>query len=263
MSAPAVILVTGASRGLGRGVAVALAAQGLGVAVHYGRNRAAAEETLAACRAAAARKDLPLAAVGGDLAHTDERRRIVDGTITALGRIDGRVNNAGMAPRARADVVDATEESFDELVSVNLKGPHFLTQAVARHWLTKKGDARLPGGYTVVFVTSVSAAMASPNRSEYCVSKAGLSMAAQVWAARLAAEGIPVFEVRPGIMATDMTAAVKEKYDRLIADGLVPQGRWGTAEDVGRTVAALLAGHLPFSTGAVIPVDGGLHIERL
>ena len=105
--------------------------------------------------------------------------------------------------------------------------------------------------------------MASPNRSEYCVSKAGLSMAAQVWAARLAAEGIPVFEVRPGIMATDMTAGVKEKYDRLIADGLVPQGRWGTAEDVGRTVAALLAGHLPFSTGAVIPVDGGLHIERL
>lgn len=260
---PAVVLVTGASRGLGRGVALALAREGFGVAIHFGSHRAGADETLAACRAAATQKDQPFAVVGGDIARPDERRRIVDETLAALGRIDGLVNNAGMAPRVRADVVDATEASFDELITVNLKGPHFLSQAVVQHWLGRRGDARLPGGYTLVFVTSVSAAMASASRSEYCVSKAGLSMAAKVWATRLAPEGVQVFEVRPGIMATDMTAGVKERYDRLIGEGLVPQGRWGTPDDVGRTVAALLRGSLPFSTGAVIPVDGGLNLERL
>jgi NAD(P)-dependent dehydrogenase (short-subunit alcohol dehydrogenase family) len=163
----------------------------------------------------------------------------------------------------RADIVDATEESFDELIAVNLKGPYFLSQAAARHWLAHPGQARLPGGYKLVFVTSVSADMASVNRGEYCVSKAGLSMATKLWATRLAAEGVQVFEVRPGVMATDMTAGVREKYDRLIAGGLVPQGRWGTAEDVGRAVAALVEGRVPFSTGDVVNVDGGLHLQRL
>ena len=262
-AAGAAVLVTGASRGLGRGIAEALAGAGLDVAIHYARQRPAAEETLAACRARAARADQRFMVVGGDVAGADDRRRMVAETMAGLGRIDALVNNAGMGPRLRADILEATEESFDEVLAVNLKGPYFLSQIVARHWRERPGQARLPGGYKLVFVSSASAARASVNRGDYCVSKAGLAMAAKLWAARLAGEGAQVYELRPGIMATDMTAAVKEKYDRMIAEGAIPQGRWGTAEDVGLAVSALLKGSLPFSTGEVINVDGGLHIERL
>jgi 3-oxoacyl-[acyl-carrier protein] reductase len=256
-------LVTGASRGLGRGIAEALAGDGFDVAVHYATNRDAAEETLAACRRRAPRAEQRFVVVGGNVADAGDRGRIVGETLAALGRVDALVNNAGMAPRVRADIVDAGEEGFDELIAVNLRGPYFLSQTMARHWLERPGQSRLPGGYKLIFVSSISAAMASVNRGDYCVSKAGLAMAAKLWATRLAADGVQVFEVRPGIMRTDMTAGVKEKYDRMIADGFVPQGRWGTAEDVGRTVAALMRGGLPFSTGDVINVDGGLHLERL
>jgi 3-oxoacyl-[acyl-carrier protein] reductase len=259
----AAALVTGASRGLGRGIAEALSRDGLDVAIHYGTRRAAAEETEAACRKVATRAGQKFALVGGDIARTEDRRRILDDTLAALGRLDALVNNAGIAPRVRADIVEATEASFDELMAVNLKGPYFLSQLVARHWLDHRGESRLPGGYKLVFVSSASAARASVNRGDYCVSKAGLAMAATLWAARLAGEGAQVYELRPGIMATDMTAAVREKYDRMIAEGVIPQGRWGTAEDVGLAVSALLKGSLPFSTGEVINVDGGLHIERL
>jgi len=259
----AAALVTGASRGLGRGIAEALSRDGLDVAIHYGTRRAAAEETEAACRKVATRAGQKFALVTGDVARTEDRRRILDDTLAALGRLDALVNNAGIAPRVRADILEATEASFDELIAVNLKGPYFLSQLVARHWLDHRGDSRLPGGYKMVFVSSASAARASVNRGEYCVSKAGLAMAAKLWAARLAGEGAQVYELRPGIMATDMTAAVKEKYDRMIAEGTIPQGRWGTAEDVGLAVSALLKGSLPFSTGEIINVDGGLHIERL
>jgi NAD(P)-dependent dehydrogenase (short-subunit alcohol dehydrogenase family) len=259
----AAVLVTGASRGLGRGIAEILARDGLDVAIHYGTNRAAAEETMAACRRLAPRKDQKLALVGGNVARAEDRQRIVSETLAAFGRIDGLVNNAGMAPRVRADVVEASEESFDELIAVNLKGPYFLSQAVVRHWLERPGGCRLPGGYKLVFVSSISASLASTNRGDYCMSKAGLAMAAKLWATRLANEGVQVFELRPGIMATGMTAAVKEKYDRLIAEGLVPQRRWGTAEDVGLAVSALMKGGFPFSTGDVIYIDGGLHLERL
>jgi 3-oxoacyl-[acyl-carrier protein] reductase len=262
-SPPARVLVTGSSRGLGRGVAEALARDGLSVAVHYGSKRAAAEETAESCRRLARSGEQRFVVLGGNIAVADDRRRLLDETLSAFGGLDGLVNNAGMAPRVRADLVEATEESFDELLAVNLKGPYFLSQSVARHWLAHRGASRLPGGYKLVFVSSVSAQMASVNRGDYCVSKAGLAMASQLWAARLAAEGVQVFEVRPGIMATDMTAGVKEKYDALIAQGLVPQGRWGTAEDVGRAVSALIAGLVPFSTGDVIHVDGGLHLQRL
>src|SRR5262245_49352789 len=224
------ILVTGASRGLGRGIAEALARDGHDVAIHYASNRAAAEETEAACRAIATRPGQRFALVPGDIARTEDRARIVADTLAAFGSIDGLVNNAGMAPRARADILDATEQSFDELLAVNLKGPYFLSQAVVRHWMDRRGQSRLPGGYKLVFVSSISAAMASLNRGDYCVSKAGLAMASKLWAARLAPEGVQVFELRPGIMLTDMTAGVKDKYDRMIAGGLVPQGRWGTAE---------------------------------
>jgi len=259
----AAALVTGASRGLGRGIAEALSRDGLDVAIHYGTRRAAAEETEAACRKVATRAGQKFALVGGDIARTEDRRRILDDALAALGRLDALVNNAGIAPRVRADIVEATEASFDELIAVNLKGPYFLSQLVARHWLDHRGESRLPGGYKLVFVSSASAARASVNRGEYCVSKAGLSMAAKLWAARLAGEGAQVYELRPGIMATDMTAAVKEKYDRAIADGLVPEGRWGTSADVGLAVSALLKGNFPFSTGDVINIDGGLHLERL
>ena len=184
-------------------------------------------------------------------------------TLSTLGRIDALENNAGIAPRVRADLTHATEESFGELIRVNLQGPYFLTQAVARHWLENKPQPALPTGHKVVFITSISADTASVDRGDYCVSKAGLAMAVQLWAARLAAHNIQVVEVRPGIMATDMTAGAKAKYDLLMAGGLVPQGRWGTPEDVGLAVRSIIAGQLPFSTGSVIAVDGGFHIRRL
>jgi 3-oxoacyl-[acyl-carrier protein] reductase len=264
MSAPPpAVLVTGASRGLGRGVALALAREGMSVAIHYGSNRAAAEVTRGACREAAPRAEQRFVVVGGNVGNAEDRSRTVEETLAAFGRLDALVNNAGMAPRVRADILEATEESFDELIAVNLKGPYFLAQAVARHWLERRGNARLPGGYKLVFVSSISAYMASVNRGDYCVSKAGLAMVTKLWAARLAAEGVQVFEVRPGIMATDMTEGVKEKYDKLIGEGLVPQGRWGTPEDVGLAVAAVLKGTFPFSTGDVINVDGGMHLQRL
>ena len=258
-----VVLVTGASRGLGRGIAVALARDGLSVAIHYASNRRAAEETLAECRAAAPPGNPTFALVSGDVGRADDRRRLVADTLQACGRIDALVNNAGIAPRERKDITEATEESFDELIAVNLKGPYFLSQAVANHWLARKGGSLLPGGYKLVFVSSISAYMASISRGEYCISKAGLAMATKLWATRLATEGAQVFELRPGLMATDMTAGVKEKYDRLIDEGLVPQRRWGTSEDVGLAVCALMKGGFPFSTGDVINVDGGFHIQRL
>jgi len=260
---PPVILVTGAGRGLGRGVALQLAAAGCSVAINYLADRAAAEETAGLCRKSAVSPDQQFPAIQADIGSKAGRTSLVSGTLAALGRIDALVNNAGIAPRARADLAHAGEESFEELVRVNLQGPHFLTQAVARHWLQDRPEPLLPGGFKVVFITSISADTASVDRGEYCISKAGLAMSAQLWAARLAGDGIQVLELRPGIMATDMTAGVREKYDRMIAGGLVPQGRWGTAEDVGLAVRAIVEGRFPFSTGAVIPVDGGLHLRRL
>lgn len=257
------ILVTGASRGLGRGIAQCCARSGFSVAVHYASNEAAARETIALCQSAAISPGQQFVPVPGNLAAAPERNAVFDQALSALGHIDGLVNNAGMAPRARADLADASEASYDEVMGVNLKGPYFLSQQAARYWLAHPGQSRLAGGYKLVFITSISANTASVNRGEYCLSKAGLAMAAQLWAARLANDGVQVFEIRPGIMETDMTAGVKEKYDRLIAEGLVPQMRWGTPEDVGQAVEAVLRGQLPFSTGAVIPVDGGFQLRRL
>ena len=258
-----VLLVTGASRGLGRGVAVEAAAQGLSIAVNYAANREAAEETIALCRRAAPSASQQFVAIAADIGRREDRQHLVDETLAAFGRIDALVNNAGIAPRVRADITEASEESFEEVLRTNLQGPYFLTQRVARHWLEKRYPAALPGGFKIVYVTSISAATASVNRGDYCISKAGLAMASKLWSARLAAEGVQVLELRPGIMATDMTAGVKAKYDALIADGLVPQRRWGTPEDVGRAVRAILAGAFPFSTGEVIYLDGGFHISRL
>ena len=165
--------------------------------------------------------------MAGDISRRDDRLALVDGALAALGRLDALVNNAGIAPRVRADVTEASEASFEEIIRTNLQGPYFLTQRVANHWLEKRYPPALPGGFKIIFVTSISADTASVNRGDYCISKAGLAMAAQLWAVRLAAEDVQVLELRPGIMATDMTAGVKDKYDKLIAEGLVPRAALG------------------------------------
>jgi NAD(P)-dependent dehydrogenase (short-subunit alcohol dehydrogenase family) len=258
-----VILITGASRGLGRGVALSLAPEGYDLVIHYASNRAAAEETLSACQAVARSQDQRFLAVPAQLASSKDRAALMEKVLQECGRLDALINNAGIAPRERADLPDAKEEIFDEVISVNLKGPYFLSQLAARHWLTHPGKSLLAGGYKLIFVTSISADTASVNRGEYCISKAGLAMAAQLWATRLAADGVQVIELRPGVMATDMTAGVKDKYDKLIGEGLVPQKRWGKPEDVGLACRAICRGDFPFSTGDVIYLDGGFHIRRL
>jgi len=262
MSRP-VVLVTGASRGLGRGVALALAKQGYDLAIHYASNRAAADEAVLLCREVAPDQEQKFFPVSAQLASAAERSAMIDAVLAEFGRIDGLVNNAGIAPKMRADITEATEESFDEVIAVNLRGPYFLSQLAAKWWLAHPGQSRLPGGYKLVFVTSISVHTASINRGEYCIAKAGLAMASQLWSVRLAAEGVQVYEVRPGIMKTDMTSGVTDKYDKLIAEGLVPQLRWGTPEDLGLSVAALCRGDFPFSTGAVIDIDGGFQLRRL
>lgn len=253
-----VALVTGASRGIGRGIALALAECGHDLVVNYARNQEAAEAVCNAARAMGRRAE----ACAASVAERRDRHALVDFALQTFGRIDLLVNNAGMAPRERRDLLEATEESFDEVVGTNLKGPYFLTQRVANEMIRLQREGILTTA-RIVFVTSISAYASSPNRGEYCVSKAGLSMAAALYAHRLAESGILVFEVRPGIIATDMTRPVKEKYDRLIADGLLPQRRWGMPEDVGRAVAAIARGDLDYSTGQVIEVGGGFGLRRL
>jgi NAD(P)-dependent dehydrogenase (short-subunit alcohol dehydrogenase family) len=253
-----VALVTGGTRGIGLGITRALAREGWDLALGGVRPEESVRGVLEELRGAGA--DVLYCA--GDIASADGRARLVDGVWTRHGRLDALVNNAGRAPRVRADLLEASEDSFEEVLRANLVGPYFLTQRVARLWT--EGTAQdAASSAAVVFVTSVSAEMASPSRGEYCVSKAGLSMAARLFAARLAEHGIAVYEVRPGIIATDMTAPVADTYDKRIAEGLVPARRWGTPEDVGRVVAALLRGDVPYATGAVITVDGGLSIPRL
>lgn len=263
MPTPAVVLVTGSSRGLGRGVAESLAGSGYSVAIHYVNNRQSAEETAEACRKLAPNPEQQFAVVGGNIGLDTDRRQILDQTLAAFGHLDALVNNAGIAPRVRADITEATEDVFDEVIAVNLKGPYFLSQLAVRYWLSHPGASRLASGYKLIFVSSLSANTSSINRGEYCISKAGLSMASQLWAVRLAAEGIQVMELRPGIMATDMTAGVKEKYDKLLAEGIVPQKRWGSPADLGLAVESILDGKFPFSTGDIINVDGGFHLRRL
>lgn len=257
-----VVLVTGASRGLGRGIAVQLASQGCSVAINYASNREAAERTAELCRREAGPRQA-FVPIRADVGSAADRERLVGETLARLGRLDALVNNAGIGPKVRADITEATEESFEALIRTNLQGPYFLTQLVARHWLAARPSPALPSGFKIVFVTSISAETASVGRGDYCVAKAGLSMAARLWAARLAAENIQVVELRPGIMATDMTAKVKGKYDALLARGAVPQMRWGTPRDVGLAVGSFIAGDFPFSTGSVIHIDGGFNLSRL
>lgn len=258
-----VVIVTGGSRGLGRGIALRLAELGFSVAVNFAGNAVAAAETAALCAAKASVPGQKFIPIRADIASETDRVSLVRETLKLFGRIDALVNNAGIGPRIRADVTEATPEIFREVIATNLEGPYFLTQAVANYWLKEKPAPLLRRGFTVIFNSSISALTASLNRGEYCISKAGLSMGAQLWALRLAGEGIQVFELRPGIMATDMTAGVKEKYDAMIAAGTVPMRRWGVPEDVGLAVGSILAGDFPYSTGEIIYLDGGLHLPRL
>jgi NAD(P)-dependent dehydrogenase (short-subunit alcohol dehydrogenase family) len=253
-----VALVTGGTRGIGLAIARTLAGEGWDLALAGTRSEVEAGDVLKELRAAGRAVHY----CAGDVGSAGDRARLVESVRERFGVVNALVNNAGRAPRVRADLLEAGEESFEDLLRINLQGPYFLTQAIAREMLERRrGEPAFPAA--IVFVTSVSAEMASPNRGEYCVSKAGLSMAARLFAVRLAADGIPVYEVRPGIIATDMTAAVHEAYDRRIAEGLVPEKRWGQPEDVGRAVAALLRGDFPHATGSIVNVDGGLSLPRL
>ncbi len=274
-----VALITGASRGIGRGIALELARLGYDLVVNYAGNVAAAKRTAEDCVATAkgASKAMRVAICQADISQSADRERLVAFTRAEFGRLDLLVNNAGVAPEVRTDILEATEASFDRLLAINVKGPYFLTQLAAK-WMIEQcsrrgSEADAPGktppphvgGYQpkIVTVSSISAYTASTNRGDYCVSKAALAMLTPLFAARLAEFGINAYEIRPGIIATDMTGPVKEKYDRLIAEGLTPIQRWGTPEDVGRAVAAIARDAFPFSTGEVINVDGGFHLRRL
>ncbi len=249
-----VAIVTGASRGIGRAIALGLADNGWHVAINYARSADAADEVKREVESRGGRGLI----VQADVSKTDDRKRLVDETTQSLGPIELLVNNAGVAPDVRADILEASEESFDRLININLKGPYFLTQLVARAMIA----AKTPG--KIVNITSVSAYTASTNRGDYCVSKAGLAMMTQLYAARLAEHGINVYEIRPGVIETDMTEKVKAKYDKLIFEqDLTPIRRWGQGADVAAAVNAIAAGLLPFSTGEVINVDGGFHLRRL
>jgi len=275
-----VALVTGASRGIGRGIALELARIGHDLVINYASNREAATATAEDCVAAGQEAGQAIRAepCRADISEATDRAALLDFTRATFGRIDLLVNNAGVAPNVRADLLEAGEESFDRLMRINVKGPYFLTQAVAK-WMIEeirnpKSRIRRAGSQVrnpkseirspkIVTVSSISAYTASVNRGDYCVSKAALSMLTPLFAARLAEYGIQVFEIRPGVIATDMTGPVKEKYDRLIAEGLTPMARWGQPEDIGRAVAAIAQDRLPFSTGEVINVDGGFHLRTL
>ncbi|MBM4458129.1 MAG: 3-ketoacyl-ACP reductase [Chloroflexi bacterium] len=258
MTEQRVALITGAGRGIGRGIALALAGRGWAVVINFRGNAAAARETLQLVEAAGGRGLL----VQADVGAASDRERLLDEALHAFGRLDLLVNNAGMAPRQRMDMLEMSEASYDEVMTVNLKGPFLLTQAVARRMIASVRAGAVHGP-KIVNISSISAYTSSTNRAEYCLSKAGMAMMTALFADRLATEGINVYEIRPGVIETDMTSTVKDKYDRLIAEGLAPIRRWGQPDDVARAVVAIAEGYLPFSTGEVINVDGGFHLRRL
>ena len=259
-----VAMITGASRGIGRGIALVMAEHGYDIAACATKaDPSNTESGLYEVKARVeelGRRCQPLA---GDIGAPDDHARMLNGALEAFGRVDVLINNAGVAPLERLDILETTAESFDRLMHINLRGPFFLTQLAARQ-MVKQVEAN-PDGFTpkIIFITSISSHTASPNRAEYCVSKAGLSMTAQNFAVRLAEYGIHVYDIQPGITATDMTGPVKEKYDKLIAEGLLLTPRWGTPDDVGKACAALAQGYFDYATGAVIEIGGGFGVRRL
>jgi len=261
-----VALITGASRGIGRGIALELATLGYDLVINFVSNRTAAERTANDCvaRGKISKQKIRAQICQADVSGARDRQKLIDFTKKTFARLDLLVNNAGVAPKVRHDILDASEESFDRLININVKGPYFLTLLAAKWMLEQiensKSEIR---NAKIVTISSISAYTASVNRGDYCISKAALSMITPLFAARLAGQGISVYEIRPGIIATDFTEPVRRKYDKLIADGLTPIQRWGTPEDVGKAVAAIAQNLLPYSTGEVINVDGGFHLRNL
>lgn len=253
-----VAFVTGGSRGIGYGIAEHLANAGFDLAINGMRPEALVSDALDSLRALGAE----VVYCPGDIASREDRMAMLETIKAYFGRLNVLVNNAGVAPKERRDILEATEESFQHVLSTNLQGAYFLTQAVA-NWMIEQKQNNADFAGCIINISSVSATVASLNRGEYCVAKAGLSMATQLFATRLGEFDIPVYEVRPGIIQTDMTAGVTAKYDKLIADGLCVQKRWGLPDDVGRAVSALARGDFPYSTGQVIMIDGGMTIPRL
>ena len=253
-----VAIVTGASRGIGNAIAAKLASEGCAIVAVGTSEAGQVAANLDAIRAFST----PFAYVQADVSTVDGRQRIVDCALDRFGRIDILVNNAGVAPATRMDILETTEESMDRVLGINLKSTFFLSQSVAK---IMRREVREIAGISpkIVNMSSISAYTSSPMRAEYCISKAAISMVTQLFADRLADEGINVYEIRPGIIHTDMTSVVKDKYDALIADGLTPIKRWGQPEDVANAVSVVCSGLLNFSTGEVINVDGGFHIRRL
>jgi 3-oxoacyl-[acyl-carrier protein] reductase len=254
-----VAVITGASRGIGRSVAVALAAEGYDIAAIA---RSVDSEGIVNLGVEVEKTGAQFFPIGLDIACTGCHNEVVKNILDRYGRIDVLVNNAGVAPLQRDDILEMSEESYDRVMTINLKGPVFFAQKIAKEmiWMKEQVTQYKP---VIVFITSVSSIRSSTNRTEYCISKAGLSMVSTVFADRLSHEGILVFEVRPGIIQTDMTSRIKDKYDRLISEGLVPQKRWGFPEDIARAVASLARGDWNFSTGMVFEISGGLNIHRL
>jgi NAD(P)-dependent dehydrogenase (short-subunit alcohol dehydrogenase family) len=260
-----VAIVTGGSRGIGRGIALELAKLGYDIVI--GHFDFTADGKPDESKGLQTQKDIK--ALGAkcevlrvDVSKAQDRAKLVDAAKNKFGRCDFLMNNAGVAPSKRLDLLEATEESFDRVLNINLRGPYFLTQKVA-NWMVEQKKAHPDRNYRIVNTSSISAYTSSPARGEYCVSKAGISMMTMLYADRLSEFGIGVFEVRPGIIETDMTAVVKEKYTKMIAEGLTPIKRWGQPEDVARAVGAIAEGRLDFCTGQVINVDGGFHLRRL
>jgi 3-oxoacyl-[acyl-carrier protein] reductase len=251
-------IITGSGRGIGRGIAIQLAKAHWNIVINDVINPEPPNETLALVKAEGGDGAIVMA----DITSSGERERLVAGALSSFGRIDLLVNNAGIGPRQRLDILEISEQSMDEVLRVNLIGPFFLTQLVARKMI-ELIDQKAVENPKIVNIGSISAFTSSTSRAEYCISKAGVAMTTLLYADRLAQYGINVFEIRPGIIETPMTAVVKDKYDKLIAEGITPIQRWGQPEDIGKAIASIAEGYLPFSTGQVINVDGGFHIRRL
>ena len=263
MSNKPVALITGCGRGIGRGIAVELAGNGFDIAgndiVFDPDNR---ETGLFEVKEKIEELGASFLPVQGDISSLEDHEKILNSVLDKFGRVELLVNNAGVAPLKRLDILNTTPESYDRVLSINARGPFFLTQRVAGQMMEQVEDEP-EFKPVIIFISSISAYVSSPSRAEYCISKASISIIAKIFADRLAEYGINVYEIRPGIIKTDMTAPVKEKYDKLIAEGLVPQKRWGFPEDIGKAVAAIAKGYFPYSTGMVIEVSGGMNIERL
>jgi len=259
MNSKPVAVITGASRGIGRAVAISLAAEGYDIAAIA---RSIDSEGMEILGPEIERLGSEFFPIGLDISCTGCHKEVVKNILERFGRIDFLVNNAGVAPLQRNDILEIKEESYDRVMNINIKGPFFFAQKISKEMIWLKGQ--IPGFRPViVFMTSVSSVLSSTNRVEYCISKAGLSMASTVFADRLSDDGILVYEIRPGIIKTDMTARIKDKYDKKIAEGFVPQKRWGLPEDIGKAVASIARGNWDFSTGMVFEISGGLNIHKL